>query len=237
MTIFALRIFIFFILPLLLAGAVIALDTTLSSKERRLEVFLIFLFALGVAGSGIGNFFAHFFLSDMVAESIGWPAGSPFQLEVAFANLILGVLGIVAAGRRDGFREATVVAVTVFGLGATIVHIIDIVETGNLAPGNTLQNVLNLLKPGLLIWILTLARRVEALPASETGTPEFDRWRTPIGQAAGPVTATVATAFGLGFAVESPVLITLLGTLISFAIVIVLLRRSPYHQIRGFGEG
>ena len=79
MTTFVLRIFIFLLLPLLLAGAVVVLDRTASSTERRLEVFLIFLFALGVAGSGISGFFAHFFLSDLVAQSIGWPAGSPFS--------------------------------------------------------------------------------------------------------------------------------------------------------------
>jgi Family of unknown function (DUF6790) len=37
-----------------------------------------------------------------VAESIGWPAGNPFQLEVGVANLAVGILGIVAMGRRDG---------------------------------------------------------------------------------------------------------------------------------------
>lgn len=90
MIIFATRIFIFTILPLLLASLVIVLDKTVSSRERRLEVLLIFLFGLGVAGSGIGNFIAHFFLSDMVAQSIGWTTGSPFQLEIAFANLTMG---------------------------------------------------------------------------------------------------------------------------------------------------
>jgi len=44
-----------------------------------------------------------------------------------------------------------VIAVTVFGVGATIVHVSDIIQTGNLAPGNTIQNVGNLLKPALLI--------------------------------------------------------------------------------------
>jgi hypothetical protein len=94
-----------------------------------------------------------------VAESIGWPTGNPFQLEVGFANLAVGILGIVAMGRRDGFREATVIAVAVFGVGATIVHARDIIETGNLAPGNTLQNVGNLLKPALLIGFLVASRR------------------------------------------------------------------------------
>jgi hypothetical protein len=100
-----------------------------------LEIFLLYLFGVGVAGSGIGGFFGHFFISDSVAESIGWPTGNPFQLEVGFANLAVGILGIVAMGRRDGFREATVVAVTVFGVGATVVHVMDVIESGNLAPG------------------------------------------------------------------------------------------------------
>ena len=37
-----------------------------------------------------------------------------------FANLALGILGIVAAGRRDGFREAKVLAATIFAVGATV---------------------------------------------------------------------------------------------------------------------
>ena len=118
---------------------------------------MIFLFAIGVAGNGISSFFGHFFLSDIVAESVGWPSGNLFQLEMGFANLTIGVLGLVAVGRRDGFREATVIAVTVLSVGATIVHLMDIVETGNLAPGNTLQNVGNLLRPTLLILFIYLS--------------------------------------------------------------------------------
>ena len=232
MTLFAIRIIIFSILPLLMAGAVILIDRTASSRERKLEVFLIFLFALSVAGSGIGNFFGHLFLSDLVAESIGWPAGNPFQLEMGFANLAVGVLGIVAVSRRDGFREATVIAVTILAVGATIVHIMDIIETGNLAPGNSLQNVINLLKPTLLIIFLAASRRAEARPRTEVHTPEFDQWRAPLGGAAGIVTALIATAFGLGFGIGQPMLITLLGILMSFAVLIYILLRSPLHQMR-----
>ena len=66
---------------------------------------LIPLFIIGVAGSGFGGFIAHVFISDEIAESIGWDAGSPFQLEVGFANLAIGLLGAIAAERRDGFRR------------------------------------------------------------------------------------------------------------------------------------
>ena len=230
MTIFFIRTTIFTILPLVLAGIVLLIDRSTNSRERRIEVFLIFLFALGVAGSGISGFFGHLFLSDQVAEGVGWPTGSPFQLEMGFANLILGVLGIIAVGRRDGFREATVIAVAILGFGATIVHIIDIVETGNLAPGNTIQNFSNLVRPALLIGFLIAARRAEAKPESEAGTTEFDQWRQPLGLAAGIVTAVVATGFGLGFGIGYPVLVTLIGIIVSIIILVVIILRTPTHQ-------
>ena len=176
MTLFAVRVTIFTLLPLLTAGLVLLIDRSANTRERRIEVFLVFLFALGVAGSGIGGFFGHLFLSDQVAEAVGWPAGSPFQLEMGFANLALGVLGIIAVGRRDGFREATVIAVSIIGFGATTVHIMDIIDTGNLAPGNTIQNFANLVRPILLIGLLIAARKAESKPDSEAGTIGFDQY-------------------------------------------------------------
>jgi 4-amino-4-deoxy-L-arabinose transferase-like glycosyltransferase len=224
-----LRVSIFTFVPLLLAGALILVDRSVSSRERRLETVLVFLFAIGVAGAGISNFIAHFFLSDIVAESIGWEAGSPFQLEVAFANLAIGALGLVATSRRDGFREATVVAATVFAFGASMVHVMDIVATGNLAPGNTLQNVANLLRPALLIGFLVAMRRVEASHRSEAWTVEFERWRRPLLQASAPVTMAIATAYGVGFAVGQPLLLTLVGVLVSAVILAFVLIQSPWH--------
>ena len=79
MSVTTLRILIFTLFPLILGGAVILFDKATSTRERKLEATLIFLFGLGVGGAGIANFIAHFFLSDIVAESIGWEAGSPFQ--------------------------------------------------------------------------------------------------------------------------------------------------------------
>ena len=116
----AIRVFAFSVLPVIIAVGHLGLDSSSRPRERRLEIFLLYLFGVGVAGSGIGGFFGHVFISDPVAESIGWPTGNPFQLEVGVANLAVGLLGVVAMGRRDGFREATVIAATVFGVGATV---------------------------------------------------------------------------------------------------------------------
>jgi 4-amino-4-deoxy-L-arabinose transferase-like glycosyltransferase len=226
MGIVALRIFIYSVLPLIIAVVHVGLDKSVRSRERKLEIFLLYLFGVGVAGGGIGGFFAHFFISDSVAESIGWPTGNPFQLEVAFANLAVGILGIVAMGRRDGFREATVIAVAVFGIGATIVHVMDIIETGNLAPGNTIQNIGNLLKPALLVGFLAASRRAERSPDSEAHTSAFDTWRGPRIQAAALVTGGVAAGFSVGFAIDQPLIGTLFGTLVGAGFATFVIARA-----------
>lgn len=108
----------------------------------------------------------------------------------------------------------------------------DIVETGNLAPGNTLQNVGNLLRPTLLILFIILARRAEAESNSEFDTPEFKGWMTAFRSTSGPITALVASAFGLGFAVDRLVLVTLLGGVGAILIVFVVLFISPRYEVR-----
>jgi 4-amino-4-deoxy-L-arabinose transferase-like glycosyltransferase len=208
------RVFAFSVLPVLIAVGHLGLDRSSRPRERRLEIFLLYLFGVGVAGSGIGGFFGHIFLSDPVAESIGWPTGNPFQLEVGVANLAVGILGVVAMGRRDGFREATVIAATVLGVGATAVHGMDVIESGNLAPGNAVQNISNFLRPALLIAFLAASRRAERSPASEAQTPGFDRWREPRIRASGLMTGTVAAGFGGGVAIDLPAIGTLVGTLV-----------------------
>ena len=196
------RVFLFSVLPLVLAAAHVRLDGRVEHREQRLEVFMLYMLAVGVAGSGIGGFFAHAFLADEVADSIGWPAGNPFQLEVAFANLALGILGILAMNRRDGFREATVIAVTIFAGGATITHVIDLVDTGNLAAGNTVQNAANVLRPAVLIWLLLAIRRAPSAE-SRAGEPAFDGpWRDTALLSAALATAVVSASFSLGYAVS-----------------------------------
>jgi Family of unknown function (DUF6790) len=233
MTVFAVRVFLFSILPLILGAGIVLFDRSGATRERRLEVLLIMLFGLGVAGSGIASFFGHVFLSDVVAESVGWPTGSPFQLEMGFSNLALGCLGVVAAGRRDGFREATVIAVTVLGIGASFVHLQDIWTTGNLAPGNTVQNVANLIKPACLIPLLLASRRMERADGSESHTRQFEHWRTPLLRTVAVVTPTVATGFAIGFAVGEVVLVSAAAAFAALAVTVFVLARAPSHRASG----
>lgn len=200
------RITVYTILPLLLAAGHIALRRRALSRAQMVELALLYVFAIGIGANGVGGFFAHFFLSDIVAEAIGWAPGSPFQLEIAFANLAIGVLGFMAVDRRDGFRTATIVALTVFSVGATVVHLMDIIATGNLAPGNTIQNASNLLRPSILIILSALAGRYAADAESVTIA-----WQRRHGSIAIATAIGVSSGYGIGFAVGAPLVLALVG--------------------------
>jgi hypothetical protein len=109
-----------------------------------------------------------------------------------------------------------VIGVAVVGVGATVVHVTDILQEGNLAPGNSIQNVGNLLKPAVLIAVLIVSRRSE--PAA-TGDLSFDRWRMPVVGTAGMVTAVVGTGFAVGFSLELVVPATLIAAVLATGIV------------------
>ncbi len=224
---FFVRMFAYSFLPLLLATGHILLDRQSRTPARRIEIFIIYVLAISVGANGLSGAFGHIFLSDLIAEGVGWPTGSPFQLEMAFANLLIGVLGLMAISRRDGFRTAAILATTIIGLGATAVHLWDIAAAGNLAPGNTIQNVSNLLDPILLIGLTWLAVRISD-PDAEC--PSFLRWQLRQQPIAGMAAAGVGTGFGIGYAAGGLLLWTILGTLVGVSFGILISRRTAPRQ-------
>ena len=93
----------------------------------------LFLFPLGL--QGLWAFIGHVFFAEQAAASIGW-ANTPFQYEVGVANLGLGLAAIYAAFKGFEARLAVAIVGACFLIGAGIIHIVDIVGRGNLAPGN-----------------------------------------------------------------------------------------------------
>jgi len=114
------------------------------------------LYLVGIQGFIYAS--GHMFFADPVAESIGWPKGSPFQWEVGLANLSYGVLGVFASGRDSDWALATVVAFSIFYLGAAVGHVKDIIAKKNYASGNAGGVlVVDVLIPVLLIVFYLLA--------------------------------------------------------------------------------
>ena len=99
--------------------------------EALLSYFILCSIALGF----LYNFVVHVFFGEMAARFIGW-ADSPFQREVGFASLGFAVVGLLAFRGSFDMRVAAVVGPTCFLLGAAGGHILEILRTGNLSPGN-----------------------------------------------------------------------------------------------------
>lgn len=115
----------------------------------------LFLFPLGI--QGLGAFVGHVFFAEQAAASIGWP-NTPFQYEVGVANLGLGLASIYAAFRGFEARLAVGIAAACFLIGAGVIHIVDIVEKGNLAPGNAGPIMItDFLTPVAVLVLLVLA--------------------------------------------------------------------------------
>jgi hypothetical protein len=77
----------------------------------------------------------HLVMPARVARAIGWPT-SPFQWEVGLAGVSYGLLGVLSPLFERPFWLATILAYSVFMLGAAIGHIRSMVKDRNFAPGN-----------------------------------------------------------------------------------------------------
>ena len=99
------------------------------------EAFLshYMLFPIGI--SNLINFVFHVFFGDRAAKFIGWE-NSPFQAEVGFASLGVGIAGILAYKASLPFRVATFIPPATFSLGAAGGHIYQMIAAHNFAPGN-----------------------------------------------------------------------------------------------------
>lgn len=103
------------------------------ARANRVLIKYIMLLAIGL--SGIWGFYYHAFEPVMAAEFIGWK-NSPFQFEVAVANLGLGLVGIIGFFRTVEFAFSAWVFTASFLWGAAYGHVKQMIETGNMAAGN-----------------------------------------------------------------------------------------------------
>lgn len=141
------------------------------SARQRVEGVLLYLLVLGAGVAGLWGFVGHLFLADEVARSIGWAMGSPFQAELAFYHLAMGIVALLSLWIRDRYWIAAGLTPAVFALGAGVVHVRDLLRHGNTAPANWGPDVLvgNLLIPLVLLSTLYLYGRLGGWSAGSRG--------------------------------------------------------------------
>lgn len=125
----------FTLIGLAIAGIIIAVKRPGSGGAAATLLNWFLLFGIGITYTFNG--IMHTVFGDMSAASIGWEQ-SPFQAEVGFASLGVGIVGIMAFPRKAPMilKLAALVGPACFLWGAAGTHILDIITTGNLAPNN-----------------------------------------------------------------------------------------------------
>lgn len=128
-------------------------------KNRSIsDIFLGYLFFFAMGLVGLWGFIFHAFFPQMAAEFIGW-ANSPFQFEVAMANLGMGIVGVFGLDASKPYRISGTLFTTCFLWGAAYGHIIQMLKAKNFAPGNAGLIFYNDLLLPLLLIIFLLANR------------------------------------------------------------------------------
>lgn len=141
------------------------------NTNKIIEIFLLPILVVMVGIGSVWTFLGHTFMAAQVAASIGWPAGNPFQFEVACANLTFGVLGILCWKFRDNFWTATVIGYAVFMWGAAYGHIMDMINFQNYAPGNAGAPLyIDIIMPIILIILLAAYKLTMDKPETKNKT-------------------------------------------------------------------
>lgn len=92
---------------------------------------LFYCFGLGF----VYAWYFHAFMGTFVAPTIGWQP-SPFEWELAWAELGIGIIAILSLWRGYEMRLAATLASAIFLFGAAAQHIHLMMTAHNYAPGN-----------------------------------------------------------------------------------------------------
>ena len=170
---------VFLVLGLVVGSVHLFLDKQPRTKARVAQIFLLWLLVITVGIQGVFAFIGHTVYADATAASIGWPAGNPFQSEVAVANLTVGILGILCYWMRGNFWIASVIGFSIWWLGDAVVHLRSIVVEANYAPNNAgVTFYLDILVPVILIVVLVYY----LLHVNRQEEHERIHWGRPMGE-------------------------------------------------------
>ena len=122
----------------------------------------LLFYAVGLTLVYIG--LLHAFAQPMAARYIGWDP-SPFEWELGWAEVGLGIVALFSLWRGYNTRLAVTIVFAVFALGSAVQHINQIKCCGNYAPGNA----------GLALWLGDIALPIILLVLAVFSRDAYER--------------------------------------------------------------
>lgn len=107
------------------------------------------VYMIGWAGIGAG--ISHLFFGRKISQTIGFPK-SPYELEVGFADLAMGIVGVIAASFSPDYWLAIILVSSIFRIGCGFGHIRSIIKDRNFAVNNTAILFVNFVVPAFLLF-------------------------------------------------------------------------------------
>lgn len=143
-----------FIVFWIIGGAAGVISAILNPEVRSLHAIcsnlLFYQMVITVSASGLWGFAGHVFKSNEVARSIGWES-SPFQKELGYCELGIGVSGIACIWQGPEFWLCTIIIFTSLFMGAACLHLKELILENNFNKGNVITMIPDLLIPLSLI--------------------------------------------------------------------------------------
>lgn len=109
----------------------------------------ILFFMAGIVG--LWAAMGHLLAPERTAESIGWKS-SPFQTEMGFTNLSLGVAGLIAPWQSLSYQLCLTLILSILWYGCAYVHIKDRFKSKNCATHNSGPMLYTTILTPLLLW-------------------------------------------------------------------------------------
>ncbi|RPF22274.1 DUF6790 family protein [Myceligenerans xiligouense] len=127
-----------------------------SDQTYVLRTLLLHQFVVSHGFIAVAGFIINVLYPERTAAKLGWPSG-PFQIKYGFAQLGLGVMGVMAIWFQGNFWAGVLVTLYIYGLSGLWTHTQEIMrkrrETGRLDWIETGNIVLDVIYHLVLTWM------------------------------------------------------------------------------------
>ena len=127
---------VFFFAFAIIASLIHISRTKKRTSAKLSEIILMYLIFFCLGFQGVLAFMGHAFDANQVARDIGWPTGSPFQFEVAVANLGIGVAALLGIFWKKTYWLAVLITSLISLFGDTYGHFVQMAK-GDMSPYNS----------------------------------------------------------------------------------------------------